>query len=532
LVITRLRAFAISLGALITVGATAGPLGAQSTTSLLPDAALLPRGEIRLRVLSGFTRYDELLDGSDTLASPRNLAADMQRPMLGTAEIPLLIPAQSAIQTLLGEPDFQISAGQMVATANSRVVTAPLVLEYGLTRRLSIGVVVPFVETRTTLYQQLNPRPDAANVGPNPALTNTALLASNAALVASLRSAAAALQQRLTACQSSPGDPGCAALLAQQSTASSLIAATSPFASALASLYGTDPDNPGQPFVPVGTDQAGIDAQIANYRTAYAQLLGSDMITGGVAGAGGPAARAQLQALMLALRRDTLQTTNRTSIGDVSVGASYQLANTFDDSVSSGLRYRIAVNGTFRFGTGEPADRNRAFDIGTGYGQPGVQGSAAADVQFRRFMATALGSYTVQLGSIGVGAIPNPDNNFFPLTVAIPGTYSAGDALTLSLIPRYRLSGFLSLDGYYDLLRTGADRYTGSTSAAAASAPATTAQQLGVGFTYSTLVGPDRAPGRLPVEISFSHLETLSGSGGPVPKTFRDQVEMRVYYRP
>src|SRR6185437_8487082 len=132
LVITRLRAFAISLGALITVGATAGPLGAQSTTSLLPDAALLPRGEIRLRVLSGFTRYDELLDGSDTLASPRNLAADMQRPMLGTAEIPLLIPAQSAIQTLLGEPDFQISAGQMVATANSRVVTAPLVLEYGL----------------------------------------------------------------------------------------------------------------------------------------------------------------------------------------------------------------------------------------------------------------------------------------------------------------------------------------------------------------------------------------------------------------
>jgi hypothetical protein len=30
--------------------------------------------------------------------------------------------------------------------------------------------------------------------------------------------------------------------------------------------------------------------------------------------------------------------------------------------------------------------------------------------------------------------------------------------------------------------------------------------------------------------VSFSHLETLTGTGGPVPKAFRDQVMLRVYF--
>jgi hypothetical protein len=56
-----------------------------------------------------------------------------------------------------------------------------------------------------------------------------------------------------------------------------------------------------------------------------------------------------------------------------------------------------------------------------------------------------------------------------------------------------------------------------------------TAHQIGFGFTYSTIVGPNRAPGAIPFEVSYNHLETLAGSGGPVYKTFRDRVELRVY---
>jgi hypothetical protein len=58
------------------------------------------------------------------------------------------------------------------------------------------------------------------------------------------------------------------------------------------------------------------------------------------------------------------------------------------------------------------------------------------------------------------------------------------------------------------------------------------AQQLGVGFTYSSIVGPGRWPGRIPFETTYSHIETITGSGGPLNKTFRDQIELRLYWRP
>jgi hypothetical protein len=34
----------------------------------------------------------------------------------------------------------------------------------------------------------------------------------------------------------------------------------------------------------------------------------------------------------------------------------------------------------------------------------------------------------------------------------------------------------------------------------------------------------------LPFEASFTHIETMSASGGPIAKAFRDQVELRVFF--
>ena len=90
-------------------------------------------------------------------------------------------------------------------------------------------------------------------------------------------------------------------------------------------------------------------------------------------------------------------------------------------------------------------------------------------------------------------------------------------------------------------MHTGTDQYSlvgspppasGSSTAASLTGlgvSSATAQQIGFGFTYSTIVGPDRGPGRLPFEASFSHLETFSATGGPIAKTTRDQVELKVY---
>jgi hypothetical protein len=262
-------------------------------------------------------------------------------------------------------------------------------------------------------------------------------------------------------------------------------------------------------------------------------------ITGSLSGAAGPAAQAELQGLLSMIGRDTLQVVDRTSIGDVSIGATYQLRNTFGDTTAAAgrrARYRLAVNGAFRFGTGEPASRNLLFDIGTGYGQSGIEIGAAGDLARGRYSMTGTASFTYQLGTVAVSRIPNPGNAILPLGVPAldaGGTYSAGNVLALSLVPRYRVSGFFAVTGQYTLVHTGADVYslapTSTTSLMGFGADASTVQQTGIGFTYSTIVGPDRGPGRLPAELSFSHLETITGGGGPVPKTFRDQIELRLY---
>jgi hypothetical protein len=507
---------------------------AQATTNPQVDASVLPRGVGAVRVLSAWTRFDELFGTAPGLTGfPRNIAYSLNTDSLTTVRAPQLAPVEQAVRTLTNDPAFRLTAGRLVAAANSRIVTAPLILEYGLLKYLTIDAVVPLVETRSTVFQQLNPTFGAVNVGPNPSLTNTQLRASESALVASLRSAATALSQRLAQCQATP-TPDCASILAQPATVQTLVQTTGTTATAIETLYGGDVAHPGQQFVPIaGTlTQVVIDARLANLIAQYQTLLPTATITGTVAGAGGPGARIDLQQMFANVGRDSLASVSRTSIGDVSVGATLQLFNNFGDTIA-GRKARLAVHGEFRLGTGEPANRNRMFDVPTGYGQPGVEIGAASDLLFGGHVAaTILGSYTAQFGSINVARVPNPADLLLPLDDPVPGTYSAGNVISFSVIPRWRLAGYFTINGEYTFTNVGADQYV-PVVAVASNAPlgnaAATTQALGFGFSYSTTGISNAVPRKVPYEVSFSHLETLTGSGGPVPKAFRDQVMLKVY---
>src|ERR1043166_4574498 len=95
-----------------------------------------------------------------------------------------------------------------------------------------------------------------------------------------------------------------------------------PFAAALASLYGTGGDQPGQPFVPLtGTPiQIAINSRIVQFDTAYRTYLGANQTTGSVAPAQGPAALAQFQDILVAAGQDTVGSTDHINIGDISLG--------------------------------------------------------------------------------------------------------------------------------------------------------------------------------------------------------------------
>jgi hypothetical protein len=521
---------------------------AQSTTSLLTNATVLPRRTFGVRMLAGFHRFDALIGDGPT----RNIAASLVTDSLGPTDDSQLALSEQYIQGVfrtLGTtvPSFRLNAGTVSSYANSRIATFPLFAEFGLSSRLTVGVVIPLVETRTTLTAQLN-RVDSlsrANVGPNPSLI-AANWASNAAFLKSVTDASAALQTRLTQCLATPSTAGCSTILAQQSTVQTLIQNSAAFAGFAQQLYGTGTSNTGQLFVPLakGTAQKAIDASVDAMRNQF-QTFGIPAPTGAICGASAKGSLSQFENLIKAAVFDSLASTDRSSIGDISVGATFQLANNFTggDSVVRGLHYRLAVNATARFGTGEPYQRNTLFDNSTGYGQNGVIVGGAADLQFTpRVYATALGSFTKQLGSIDVLRIPNTENNALPLTTRTPGTYSAGDVVSVTLLPRYRLAGYLSFDGIYSLTRIGSDTYTAlAFTDSAGTAPirpttpygfvSTTTQQLGFGVSYSTLVGNDRGPGRIPFEASFRHVETFSASGGPAYKVFIDQLQLRVFFR-
>jgi hypothetical protein len=514
--------------------------GAQSTNPLLPDATVLPPRGARIRASASFTRADELL-GAGGL---RNLAAPLAIDSLGIVALPLLAPAETAIRAASGLPNFRLTAGNVVATGNSRAVVAPLTVEYGLTRRLTIGVVVPLVETRTTLSYQLNPTLGRANVGPNPVFGSNAstIMSQNNAVVTSLRAAADSLRGRVTSCAATPSDPVCGPLAGQSAAIQTLLQTTGNFATAIERLYGTGAANPGLPLIPLAGDasQLAIESQFTALQKSYQTFLTKNVVTSSVVPAAGPAANFQLQSLVSTFGRDTLGPVDRSSIGDILVGATFQIANTFPDSMVRGDRrrhVRLAGNASFRIGTGEPGSRNRMFDYGTGYGQPGILVGLAGDAQLTpRFSASAVANYTLQVGTIDVTRVPNANGSAFPLGIGIPGTFSAGNVLEVTAIPRYRLAGHFMINGQYSLLRTAADAYalgsipTGALPPTSPSGNASaTAHQVGLGFSYSTVGGPEARPGTLPYEMSFTHLETIAGSGGPLRKTFRDAIELRVY---
>lgn len=538
----------------------------QETTSLIPDATVLPRGGIGIRVSSAWTRYDGLFGGPGGLM---NVAATLNTDSLGPRAVPQLGVAQAAIRSLASQPNFTLTAGKLVAIADSRIVTAPLVAQYGLTSRLTLGVVIPFVDARTVIYNQLNPATSClihaptkgcapgplgrSNVGPNPAIYNASHFAATAALVTSLRQADSTLQAMLTACLATPSGSGCTLILQQQAAVQSLIQTSGSVATSIETLYGTNAQtHPGQPFVPMDTSliQQKINQQIQSITTQFQTFFqgSGPPISGNVTGAAGPAANAEFQYLLTLIGLDTLQQIDRTSIGDISVGATYQFVNTYGDTTAAAAHhgmYRVVANATVRLPTGQTADRSVLFDMPTGYGQLGVSLGGAIDAERSRWSATATGSYTQQLGSVPVSRLPNPANALLPLDV-FPldsgGTFSAGNVAQFSVSPRFRLAGFLAITGEYAIVHTGGETYTlraiqapevpsaDFASLAGLGASGSTIQQVGLGFTYSTIVGPQRTHGRLPVEVSFQHLEAITASGGPVPKTFRDQIDVRVYF--
>jgi hypothetical protein len=527
--------------------------GAQVQLTHTEDASPVPVGMLRLRVATGWTRYDQRF-GTDGLTA---LGEELSADPLGTRQLPLLGPLETAVQSLAVSPGTRLSLGRLVTRGDARIATTPIALELGVTRRLSLGVVVPVVQTRRTITLDVNSTTGApANVGLVPGAERGNAAAANSAAAASFSSAAQQLSALIARCTAAPSGAGCGAVAADPAGAAAATARAQQFAAAATALGSTAttvslaPRAMGTLAVQIELQRIALNQQLDRFlgagaaRTSPVYFARTDFSYIDLQGRDGTPGLLQ-SALGGGL--DSIRTTERIGIGDISVGAQYMVFDGFqrDSLPVRGRQARLAVGGAFRFGTGRADTASSLVDIGTGEGDA-VELRSALDVIQGRLGGTIAARYVRTFARTVHGSVLGDPESGFPVPVFGNRVRSASDVIALDLTPRYLLSESFALDGHYGLERTGTATYAPVSAVAAdvvqpaycgtlvvCTIPAgrgRLAQRIGLGLRYSTVDGYARGTTRFPVEVTYTHLTTISGDPG-VPKLSREQVQLRLFYR-
>jgi hypothetical protein len=519
----------------------ARPARAQAGLTNGYDATLPPRGVVRLRVHTEWTRFDAIMGGLGAPSGARSLGSLLTTDALGSTEFPALQSTDAALQALTGDASVRASLGRVESVANSRVVVTPIALDYSLTGRLTIGAMLPVVQTRTTLITQLNAGGRAGNLGRNPGTAAVGAQVFNA-----FSGAAQTLADALAQCATTPGSPVCS----RQEEASALLQGTRAFAAGVQELYGS-PTRAGQPFIPFEGQSLlmAIQARQQALSQQYASFFGTGINAQTLPGSDVTLALDELQSFLrsqgFGSRRDSLGTIERLGVGDTELSAAFRLGDGFRDTVEnpSGGASRMMVQGVVRLPSGIPVQTGLPYEIGTG-GRFDVEARAAADLRFtRRFGLSLTGQYTLGLGSRRIPFVPGAALAPFSAGSPFSGEWKPGPLAHATATPHIRITDYFGIDLHYAFLRRGSDHFSFdpveqpddelllAVPGADYDTPVAYEHRGGFGFSYASLTKYRDGRRPLPIEISFVHLETLRASGGIVPKARRDQLQLSIYYQ-
>ena len=534
---------------------------AQAVSGIDDETVTLPGGVVRFSASESDTRYDARY-GTGGL---RPLGADLSVDSLNASQLPILAPLQTSLRALTQNPGLDITLGETQVTSSVRVTVTPLGLDIGIAHWLMLRATVPIVRTHTEILFNPNPGGRTGNVGLNPALGIPGALGIDTAIFGQFSTAGASLQAALAACQANPGvAPYCPALNAQSAAALALIAQSGSFATALAKIYGGGGHTPA-PIVPV--DQSGpwnaITGRFNSFASAYAHF---DSLTGGpgIAGPGPigapPLGLADAQTLLttnlIGLGLDSLQSVTFVHLGDIELGATALLLDSFHGNDSarihpSGFNYRLAATGIFRLGTGSVASPDNLVAVGTGTGANAVEVHAASDLLFgHHFWTSIIVRGTMPFSDRVSARIPlGLGDEFAPAFARQSVERTLGRTIDVELDPRYAINDYFGIVTQYRYLRHMADKYSGVFSIDSATTgfgpvaldastlgagTATTEQRWGVGLTFSSVAGASRHRSRIPFDISYFHYQTLigmAGLGGSLPRQSTDVIQARLYTR-
>jgi hypothetical protein len=430
--------------------------------------------------------------------------------------------------------------------------------ELGLSKRLSLSIQVPYVNTQSMTFFNVNTTGTEGNLGFNPALGTAAAVAQNAALLAQFTADSTSLKNAIDNCAANPSGSGCAQLNSPSTNgqAQALIAGAQSFARGVNSIYTTSP------FVPIaGTDaQLALEARVAAFKAAYANFAAYGVAP--ITSTGPFASQTRLTVTdvqkILAdtaygIVADPLNTTGHTHFGDIDIGGKFSIYDSFGGVTGTrmsphGLNFRTAVGGIFRIPTGQVESPNSFIDIGTGHGSKAIEG--------RWFSDLLVGSHYWQSFVVRYNK-PFADDQEMRITdlpsEVLPPLYrrqmvhrQLGAAFEFETTPRVVINDFFSISGQYVYRHKAQDHYTGTFTVPAAitgfgdiSLDASTLDletetwehRAGGGVSFSNLYSVEQGQASVPFEITYLHWQTVRGAGGNQPKFFTDQVQMRLYIR-
>lgn len=494
------------------------------------DHTMVPAGQVRLQAHGVFESWDSRFgrapDGTETVEP---LGADLTDPTT-LSLFPGIPSLASSVRDVVG--GFDPVLGSTSAVVRQDVTRIEWGAHLGVTDWLTVGLVAPWVRTRSAIDIAFQPDTVNANVGLNPALGSAAEVDAFLGSTASARQAARAYAESECADGASAS---CTAAL-------ELADRTATFDGALRTAYGASP------FFPL------VGTGIGDALTQSAAALSAELTAAGL----GQLAPLVLSsepldeegdlALVPALAGAGIESAvPRTrhslwSFGDIEVSARMRLLDnltpTGDEWTHPGFGYRVTGRFLVRLPTGTPADPDIPLDLGTGEAQTDFQGGLTATLQLgSRFGLTGGGYYGSQGATTITTRVAPRETVLAPLSTRTQVRWRPGFYVGASVAPSLHLAPSITLAGEYRYFHKGRDRFE-LIDAASPLNPAVLeiesgvkAHQVGGGLRYRTVDAWRRGEASMPMEIHIRLLTTFDGSGGQVPKATRIEAGLRLFRR-
>lgn len=535
-------------GALL--GLAGRPLAAQRVLGPWDDASIVRPGVLRVGVAPGFATWRERY-GPDGTREP--LGADFTVDSLGARHLPFIAPLGGPLSVLTGLASPPLSLGRLDTRLEVTEVTTAITLDLGLTPRVALQALIPYVKNHVYVEADPNAGTPGATLGFNPARQFAGARTENEAVTTSLSTAAATLTSELARCAGST-DATCALVNADRPGAQALAQQAAQVAAALATVYGT-PAVTGSLYAPVAGSplQAAVNARLADLNTRFRAVLGAPAAGDWVGRrpvAAPPMAAADLTTLLgspahgIAAR--PFGDFEHSHVGDIELGAKILLFDTFGPpatapAMRAGM-LRLAVAGVYRLPTGQRDLAGHFADLGAGQQQADIEVRGFADVALTpRLWTSAVARYAIQQPDRLVRRITDQPGDPFPeLAREQEVSRNLGDLVEVEVAPRFVPNEEFSFSASYRYRRKGADAYAGTfdvTSAdgtplsldASTLGAGTEASQQVAGFavTFSTVRGHARRQARWPLEVSYLHTIVLAGRG--VPRAQVNGISLRIY---